>query len=136
MKSTRPVQEVEAALLSALRTGEPIYRILRHDSPIKEGFLIEAEYEMPLLSVFSGKRNVIIVGARNREGETEIITTVIEYKPQFVRPEGSAANAWSVMSFVPIHASRLGTVPKRLQNQVNAGISDIRARMEQVVAKP
>jgi tetratricopeptide (TPR) repeat protein len=136
MKSTRPVQEVEAALLSALRTGEPIYRILRHDSPIKEGFLIEAEYEMPLLSVFSGKRNVIIVGARNREGETETITTVIEYKPQFVRPEGSAANAWSVMSFVPIHTSRLGTVPKRLQNQVNAGISDIRARIEQVVAKP
>jgi tetratricopeptide (TPR) repeat protein len=134
LRTKKPVEEVARAIVSALQTGDPTYQKKGYNSPVSESFVIEASHDMPLLSLKSGRRDVVIVGTQTRDDETEILFKILEYKPDIRRPEGAPPTAGVI--YVPIHSSRLGTLPGRLQTQVKEGIADVTARIQKAISVP
>jgi tetratricopeptide (TPR) repeat protein len=131
VKTEMTVNKVEEAIVEALKTGDPAYIVTSSRSPEAESFLIKAYYNMPLFSLKSGRRDVIIVGTQRQTNETEILFKILEYKPDINKPISELSH----LTYVPIHSSRIGLIPGRLQTQVKEGMADVTARIQRAVIR-
>ena len=109
LKTTKPLKEVQAGILSGLR-NQTALKIVSDETPAPEIFAIQASQEFQtVLATSSGRRNAIIIGARTKDDETQILYKVLEYKTeaQIKFSIGNLIGAPVAVNYVPLHSSRI-----------------------------
>jgi tetratricopeptide (TPR) repeat protein len=141
LKTAKPASEAAAAIVQALQTGQPPFKVTRSQSPKPDTFAIEAMLELPGLlgeGTTSGRRRCIIVCGQTTDQETEILFKVMEYTAK-TTIKFSIANLLQTattdnVNYIPIHPSRLAMTDK-LQAQLAAGVADVTARIQGAVGQ-
>jgi len=132
VKTTKPVTEVHAAIINALRGQMPLqYSSDKSSAP--ETFEIQASQEFQtVLATSSGRRNVIIVGAQTKDDETQILFKALEYKTeaQIKFSIGNWIGAPAAVNYVPLHPSRVPNMSEKNKVQLSEGISNVTARIQ------
>ena len=135
LKTTKPVKEVQTAILAALKT-QPAFQIRRNNSPAPETFVIEAVQELSTyLATSAGKRQCVIVGAQTTDEETQVLFKVLEYKTEAVNKFsiGNLIGAPNTVNYIPIHASRFVRMTDSLKLQVTDGVSNVTQRIQRSI---
>ena len=137
LKTTKPVKEVEAAILGALRI-QPVFQVTKDNSPAPETFEIEAVQELSTyLATSAGRRLCFIVGAQTRDDETQILYKVLEYKTeaQIKFSLGKLIGAPGAVNYVPISPSRIPNMTDKLKAQLQAGVSNLTVRIQGAIGQ-
>jgi hypothetical protein len=137
LKTTRPVKEVEAAVLAALK-AQPSFAVTGNDSPMPDTFVIDATQEMSTaLATSAGRRRSIIVGAQTKDDETQILFKVLEYKVEAVNKFsiGALIHAPVAVNYIPIDASQTNRMTDRLQAQLKEGVTIVTERIQAAINK-
>jgi len=132
-KTTKPVLEVHSAIIEAMREQTGFFRYTSDKSPAPETFEIQATQEFQtVLATSSGRRNIIIVGARVKDDETQILYKVLEYKTeaQIKFSIGNLIGAPAAVNYVPLHSSKVPNMSEKNRAQLNEGISNVTARIQ------
>jgi tetratricopeptide (TPR) repeat protein len=137
LKTTKSFKEVQKAILDAL-TIQPAFQVTANDSPMPETFAIEATQETTtFLGTSAGRRQCIIVGGQTRDDETEIHFKILEFKTEAVNKFsiGALIHTPGAVNYVPVHPSGGGVLTEKLQAQLNEGISNVTARIQQAIGR-
>ncbi len=135
LKTTKPVKEVETAILETLGT-KPFYLITKKDSLLPGTFVIEARQEFTtLLATSAGRRQCVIVGAQTKDDETQVLFKVLEFKAEAVNKFsfGALINAPSEVKYAPIHPSRTGPLTEKLKTRLDEGVVDVTTRIQRAL---
>ncbi len=138
LKTTKPLKELEAAILEALGTKPP-YLIMKKESPLPKTFVVEALQEFTtLLATSAGRRQCVIVCAQINDDETQVLFKVLEFKTEAVNKFsfGALINAPSEVKYVPIHPSRVGPLTEKLKTRVDEGVADVTMRIQRALGRP
>jgi tetratricopeptide (TPR) repeat protein len=137
LKTSKPVKEVETAIVNALRIP-PAMTVIKDVSTVPETFVIEAAQEFStILATSAGRRVCLIVGARTRNDETQILFKILEYKTEAAIKYsiGNLIGAPVSVNYVAIHPSRMGTVSEKLQARLNEGKTNVMARIQGAIGQ-
>ncbi len=132
VKTTNLVEDVHTALLKGFR-NQPAFQIKQDSAPgaaAPETFAVVTEQQFnTALATSAGFRRCVIVGARIKDDETQILFTVQEYKAEAVEKFsiGALIGAPTNVKTVAIHPSRVGPLSEKLQERVNEGVSNVTA---------
>jgi tetratricopeptide (TPR) repeat protein len=135
LKSTRPVREVEKAIIEALQRN-PAFKIARHEAMGRETFFIDARQELQTyLQTSAGRRQCLIVLSQVTDEETEILFKVLEYKAEAVEKLsiGALIGAPVDVKYVPIHESHISKITDSLRAQVAEGVSNVTVRVQMIL---
>ena len=138
LKTSRPVREVEAAILKALRNVQPVFQVTRDAWTQPEIFEIQANQELTTaLKTSAGGRKCVIVGGQTKDDETRIYFKVLEYKSEAVNKLslGALIGAPGDVNYVPIHPSRIPQMTDKLKAQLQEGVSNVTARIRGVIGQ-
>jgi hypothetical protein len=133
LKTSRPVREVEAGILKALRNVQPAFQVTRDTWPQPETFEIQANQELTTaLKTSAGGRKCVIVGGQTKEDETRVYFKVLEYKSEAVNKLslGALIGAPAEVNYVPVHPSRISPMTDKLKAQLQEGVSNVTARIQ------
>lgn len=131
-KTTKPVMEVRRAIVEAMK-GQNAFRYTADIWPTLETFQLEATQEFQtVLATSAGRRNVIIVGARVKDDETQILFKVLEYKTeaQIKFSIGNLIGAPVAVNYVPLHSSRVPNMSDKNRVQLIEGLSNVTASIQ------
>ena len=135
LKTTKPVKEVVTAIMNALQQVQPVYKVTGNHSPQPETYTIAAnQYDNNILTT-TGWRQCLIVCGQSRDDETQIFFRLMEYKAKHnVSMPGLLAFKDDV-DFVPIHPSKIPDMTDKLKAQVQAGVSNLTARIQVAIGE-
>jgi hypothetical protein len=125
-----PAKEAAAAIANALGTVQPAYKIAVNRSPKPEIYFISASQDDNGILTTSGRRTCIIVCGQTTDTNTEILFKVLEYKATHNVTMPGLLAFKDDMEFVPIHPSRIPDMTDKLKTQVQAGVSNLTARIQ------
>jgi tetratricopeptide (TPR) repeat protein len=137
LKTTKPVKEVRTGILEALKR-QPAFQVTKNDSTVPETFEIEAGQEITtILATSAGRRQCVIVGARTKDDETQILFKVLEYKSEAAIKFsiGNLIGAPGEVKYVPIHTLGTGTLSEKLQSQVKEGVQIATERIQRAIGQ-
>jgi tetratricopeptide (TPR) repeat protein len=134
LKTSKTPKDIELPLLHALKSEPGKFTVTQYnESP--ELFEIEAKQEFStVLATSAGRRQCVIVGARTKDDETQILFKVLEYKVE-AKGKLSIGNwigAPADVNYVPIRAAGES---EKLQVRVAEGISNVTAIIQGVIAQ-
>ncbi len=127
--TSKPVAEVEAAIIEQFRSGSPAFTIEGPDSPAPGIFHLDAVLEFD-----GGARRCRLVAGQTRNGETLIVFRVVEFKGETVLGQAlkslitaNPAKYTGIDPFSPL-------VDEKSKNQVDAGLKMVRERIQKAIA--
>ncbi len=136
-KTTKPVDQVYAAILDALRIP-PSFMITRNFSPLPETYQIDFRQEFSTyLATSAGYRNGVIVCAQTKDDETQILFKLLEYKTeaQIKFSIGNLIGTPVAVNYIPISPARLGQLSEKLQARLTEGVSNVTARIQGAIGQ-
>jgi len=136
-KTSKPVDQVYAAILDALRIP-PAFQITRNFSPMAETYEIDFRQEFSTyLATSAGRRDGVIVCAQTKDDETQILFKLLEYKAeaQIKFSIGNLIGTPVAVNYVPISAARLGQLSEKLQARLNEGVTNVTARIQGAIGQ-
>ena len=136
-KTSRPVDQVYAAILDALRIP-PAFQITRNFSPLPETYEIDFRQEFSTyLATSAGRRDGVIVCAQTKDDETQILFKLLEYKAeaQIKFSLGNLIGTPVAVNYVPISPARLGQLSEKLQARLNEGVTNVTARIQGAIGQ-
>lgn len=137
IKTTKPAKDVEAAIATALRDGQPSFNVTSDTSPEPETYSIQAVQEFnTALATSAGRRQVFIVVGQSKLDETQIFFKVLEYKTEAVNKFsiGNLIGTPVAVNYVPLHSSRV-TMTEANQARVAEGVQLIKDRIKQAIGE-
>ncbi len=133
IKTTRPLNEVQTAILSALKI-RPEFRVLKSRSSVAETFEISAVQELTgALATSAGRRQCVIVMAQTRDDETQILFKVLEFKAHHSVGTKGLLNLTDNVTFIPVHPSRIPDFTDKLKSQLEEGTKMVTDRIQQAI---
>jgi tetratricopeptide (TPR) repeat protein len=135
LKTSNSVMDAKIAILNAFRNERPVFQEARVISSDLETFAIEVVQRFStVLATSAGHRQCIIVGGQTREGETQILFKVLEYKPVAVNKFsiGALIGTPAEVTYVAVHKSRMEMTDK-LQARVKEGIQIVTDRIQRTI---
>ena len=136
-KTTKPVDQVYAAILDALRIP-PSFMITRNFSPLPETYQIDFRQEFSTyLATSAGRREGVIVCAQTKDDETQILFKLLEYKTeaQIKFSIGNLIGTPVAVNYIPISPARLGQLSEKLQARLTEGVSNVTARIQGAIGQ-
>ena len=135
LTTTKPVQEVVSAIVTALQQVPSPFIITAKNSPEPENYIISAKQTDTGILSSGGYRICLIVCGQARDDETQIYFKLLDYKAKHdVSMPGLLAFRDDV-SYVPIHPSRIPDMTAKLQAQVQAGVSNLTVRIQGAIGQ-
>jgi hypothetical protein len=135
LTTTKPVQEVVSAIVTALQQVPPPFSIMVNNSPELDNYVISAKQTDTGILSASGYRICLIVCGQARDNETQIFFKLMEYKVKHnVSMPGLLAFRDDIED-VPIHPSRIPDMTDKLRAQVQAGVSNLTARIQGAIGQ-
>ena len=135
LKTSKPVNDVVAAIANALEQVQPAFKITENDSPQPETYAIYAKQSDTGILTTSGYRQCLIVCGQSRDDETQIYFEVMEYKAKHNVSMPGLLAFKDDMEFIPINPSRIPDMTDKLKAQVEAGVSNLTVRIEGAIGQ-
>ncbi|MEI6196553.1 MAG: PEGA domain-containing protein [Verrucomicrobiota bacterium] len=135
LKTSVPAKDVAAAIVQSLETIKPTYKISANQSPKPETYYISAMQEDPGILTISGQRQCIIVCGQTTDTETVILFKVLEFKTKHNISMPTLGNFRDDEQSIPIHPSRFPDMTEDLKTRLQAGVSNLTARIQWAIAQ-
>jgi hypothetical protein len=135
LKTSKPAKDVASAIASALLYVQPTYKIDKNNSPQSETYEIVGMQDVSGVLVASGVRRCIIVCGQTTDNETEILYKVMEYKTKHNVSMQGLLNFKDNEQSIPINPSRIPDMTDKLKAQLQEGVSNVTARIQQAIGQ-
>jgi hypothetical protein len=133
LKTTKPASEAAPAIVQALLAMRPAFKIDVNKSSEPDIFEIVGRQDVPGLLTSSGFRRCLIVCGQASDTETRIYFKVLEYETKHnVTMTGPLAFK-DQQEFIPIGPSRIPDMTEKLKAQLQTGVSNVTAQIQEAV---
>jgi len=130
LKTSKPLKEVELAIVEQFGSVAPIFKLSHHESPTPETFQMDANQELS-----GGGRLCMIVGGQTKDDETQILFKVVEYKGEAVyKLSIGALLGVGPMNYTPINPSQTHLSDKQ-KNQLLEGARIVTEKIQRAIGQ-